>query len=79
MSDATGAAGARTVLEYRDTAVGRLPVGPAADAAVAAAAGAPAARAAPASPAAVLTRPAAALAAALAAAIAIVLWRRSSS
>ncbi|MEA2382521.1 MAG: hypothetical protein QOH72_2492 [Solirubrobacteraceae bacterium] len=72
-------------IEYQETAVGRLPVGPAADAALAAAAvGAPerssadvpevgaAARGAP------LKRLAPALAAGLAIAIAIAVWRRSS-
>jgi hypothetical protein len=69
----------RPVLEYHDTAVGRLPRGPASDAALAAAA---LGRADPEPPAAAAPRrlaPAAVAVAGLAAAIAIVLWRRSSS
>ena len=81
-------------LDYQDTAVGRLPVGPAADAALAAAAMKSGAEAAPARPArrsadvldlgaasrgAVLKRLVPALGAALAAAVAIVIWRRSST
>jgi hypothetical protein len=78
-------------VEYHDTAVGRLPVGPAADAALAAAraprVAGPAGerrRAEVRDPRAVsrgaaLTRLVAALAAALAAAIAIVVWRRTGS
>jgi hypothetical protein len=81
-------------LEYQETAVGRLPVGPAADAALAAAAitsagraGRPAPERRPAdvvdvgaaSRGAVLKRLVAALAGALAAAVAMVLWRRTSS
>ncbi len=82
-------------LDYQDTAVGRLPVGPAADAALAAAATTSGAEAAPARPArrsadvldlgaasrgAVLkrARPRAS-ARPLAAAVAIVVWRRSST
>ncbi len=82
------------VLEYQETAVGRLPVGPAADAALAAAATTPG-PAAPrptrarrsaevldlgaASRGAVLTRLVPAVAAALAAVIAIVVWRSKNS
>src|SRR3954451_17197610 len=81
----------RPALEYQDTAVGRLPRGPAADAALAPGAlGGPAAdpagpverdhRPAPVRAAAVRrVAPVAAALAALAATIAIVLWRRSSS
>ncbi len=93
VTDAVAVPGA-AVLEYHDTAVGRLPVGPAADAALAAAdgtAGAPAARPArerrsadvldlgAASRGAVLKRLVPALAAVLAVAIAIVVRRRTSS
>jgi carbon monoxide dehydrogenase subunit G len=92
VADAVPASGP-AVLEYQETAVGRLPVGPAADAALAAAAtsAVPAARPprerrsadvldlGAASRGAVLKRLVPVLAAALAAAIAIVVWRRSSS
>jgi uncharacterized protein len=77
---------AATVLEYHDTAVGRLPKGPAADSALAAAHAAPRERRSAdvldlgaASRRAVLERVVPVAAAGLAAAIAIVLWRRSSS
>jgi hypothetical protein len=74
-------------IEYQETAVGRLPVGPAADAALAAAAvGAPAPERSSAdlpevgaaARGAALKRLAPALAAGLAIAIAIAVWRRSS-